>query len=92
MIQWGGEIVNNHINGQHTTTEMGSGHFAEEEFGKASAFLNIEILDAAKNFISPKDFGILMDHESCYNIKTVSNDYFGTHFYYGGPGLNSICQ
>nr|CAD1830853.1 unnamed protein product [Ananas comosus var. bracteatus] len=29
-VEWGGEIVNNDVNGQHTTTQMGSGHFAEE--------------------------------------------------------------
>ncbi|XP_038698957.1 uncharacterized protein LOC119996409 isoform X2 [Tripterygium wilfordii] len=34
MVEWGGEIVNSRANGRHTSTQMGSGQFAGEGFGK----------------------------------------------------------
>ncbi|WP_411024291.1 neprosin family prolyl endopeptidase, partial [Salmonella sp. s58953] len=42
LLTWGGEVVNLKTNGQHTTTEMGSGHFPSEGFGKASFFNGIQ--------------------------------------------------
>ncbi|EOA25754.1 hypothetical protein CARUB_v10019125mg, partial [Capsella rubella] len=45
LVQWGGEVINSRSYGQHTTTDMGSGHFAEEGFGKASFFRNLKIID-----------------------------------------------
>ncbi|CAL4949324.1 unnamed protein product [Urochloa decumbens] len=36
MVQFGGEVVNTRASGSHTATQMGSGHFAGEGFGKAS--------------------------------------------------------
>ncbi|CAA7050571.1 unnamed protein product [Microthlaspi erraticum] len=35
-VQWGGEIVNQMSGGRHTNTDMGSGHFADEWYKKAS--------------------------------------------------------
>ncbi|EFH56355.1 hypothetical protein ARALYDRAFT_903838 [Arabidopsis lyrata subsp. lyrata] len=35
-VEWGGEIINSKTGGRHTTTDMGSGHFADEGFKKAS--------------------------------------------------------
>lgn len=40
MVKWGGVVVNSQEGGQHSTTEMGSGHFPEEKFGGASFFKN----------------------------------------------------
>ncbi|KAK7278250.1 hypothetical protein RJT34_23276 [Clitoria ternatea] len=45
MAEWGGEVVNSCTNSQHTYTQMGSGHFAEDAYGKASYFRNLEIVD-----------------------------------------------
>lgn len=38
---WGGEITNLRSNGSHTLTQMGSGHFPHEGFGKASMIHNL---------------------------------------------------
>lgn len=43
MIEWGGEVVNSESDGQHTSTQMGSGHFPGEGFGKAGYFRNIQV-------------------------------------------------
>ncbi|KAI3683063.1 hypothetical protein L1987_83562 [Smallanthus sonchifolius] len=42
MVYWGGEIINNNTHGHHTSTQMGSGHFPEEGFRKASYIKNIQ--------------------------------------------------
>ncbi|XP_054813494.1 uncharacterized protein LOC129314149 [Prosopis cineraria] len=65
-VQWGGEIVNRKSNGQHTTTEMGSGHFSEEGFGKASYFKELSIVDANNNLVSPKSFNPYISNPTCY--------------------------
>ncbi|XP_054813936.1 uncharacterized protein LOC129314510 isoform X2 [Prosopis cineraria] len=91
-VKWGGEIVNKGSNGQHTTTGMGSGHFPEEGYGKASFFKHISIVDANNSLASPKSFNPYVTNAYCYNITSYdySND-SGVYFYYGGPGRNSNC-
>ncbi|GER50689.1 hypothetical protein STAS_28010 [Striga asiatica] len=92
MIEWGGEVVNSEPNGQHTSTQMGSGRFPEEGFGKSSYFRNIQVVDASNNLKSPKGLGTYTEQSNCYDIQTGYNGEWGSFFYYGGPGLNSNCQ
>ncbi|KVI07854.1 protein of unknown function DUF239 [Cynara cardunculus var. scolymus] len=92
MVEWGGEVVNSRANGEHTSTEMGSGHFAEDGFGKASYFRNLEIVDSDNSLISAHDISTLAENTNCYNIKSSSNNQWGTYFYYGGPGKNAQCH
>ncbi|KDP23747.1 hypothetical protein JCGZ_23580 [Jatropha curcas] len=91
MVEWGGEVVNSRANGRHTSTQMGSGHFAEEGFGKASYFRNLEIVDSDNSLSSAQDISILAENTNCYNIKNSYNNQWGTYFYYGGPGNNPLC-
>ncbi|KZV40667.1 hypothetical protein F511_12134 [Dorcoceras hygrometricum] len=91
MIEWGGEVVNSEADGQHTTTQMGSGHFPEEGFGKSSYFRNIQVVDESNNLRSPKDVGIFTEESSCYDIQLGKNAEWGHYFYYGGPGRNTNC-
>ncbi|KAH0884525.1 hypothetical protein HID58_060621 [Brassica napus] len=71
-IEWGGEVVNTKKDGQHTTTEMGSGHFPSEGFGKAN----------------PVGVQTLVSRPTCYDIKTGYDKLYEVFFYYGGPGRN----
>ncbi|KAA8515744.1 hypothetical protein F0562_018645 [Nyssa sinensis] len=91
MIEWGGEVVNSEADGQHTTTQMGSGRFPEEGFGKASYFRNIQIVDGSNNLRAPKDIGTFTEQSNCYDVKVGKNGDWGNYFYYGGPGRNSNC-
>ncbi|CAL0310283.1 unnamed protein product [Lupinus luteus] len=91
MIEWGGEVVNSESDGQHTSTQMGSGHFPDEGFGKSSYFKNIQIVDANNKLRPPKDLGTFTEQDSCYNVKTGSANDWGNYFYYGGPGRNPNC-
>ncbi|RWW20366.1 hypothetical protein GW17_00015529 [Ensete ventricosum] len=91
MIQWGGEVVNSELEGEHTSTEMGSGHFPEEGFGKASYFRNIQIVDESNNLKAPKEVGTFTEQSSCYDVQNGNNDDWGHYIYYGGPGRNTGC-
>ncbi|KAL3630975.1 hypothetical protein CASFOL_023959 [Castilleja foliolosa] len=91
MVEWGGEIVNSRANGEHTSTQMGSGHFAEDGFAKASYFRNLEVVDSDNNLIAAQDVSTLAENTNCYNIKSSYNSEWGTHFYYGGPGKSPQC-
>ncbi|XP_044477006.1 uncharacterized protein LOC123204423 [Mangifera indica] len=91
MVEWGGEVVNSRANGEHTSTQMGSGQFAEDGFGKASYFRNLEIVDSDNSLSSALDISILAENTNCYNIKSSYNNEWGTSFYYGGPGRNPQC-
>ncbi|KAJ6964196.1 hypothetical protein NC652_002465 [Populus alba x Populus x berolinensis] len=91
MIEWGGEIVNSESDEQHTTTEMGSGHFPEEGFGKAGYFRNIQIVDGSNSLRDPKGLGTFTEQSSCYDVQNGRSGDWGTYFFYGGPGRNPNC-
>ncbi|KAJ0735536.1 putative neprosin [Helianthus annuus] len=91
LIEWGGEVVNTASDGQHTTTQMGSGQFPQEGFSKASYFRNIQIVDESNSLRDPKDLSTFSEQPNCYDVKTGINGNWGSHFYYGGPGRNPNC-
>ncbi|XP_062077464.1 protein neprosin-like [Humulus lupulus] len=91
MIEWGGEVVNSESEGQHTSTQMGSGHFPEEGFGKSGYFRNIQIVDGSNNLRDPKDIGTFTEQPNCYDVKVGKMGEWGNYFYYGGPGRNPNC-
>ncbi|KAL7593616.1 uncharacterized protein LOC111890582 [Lactuca sativa] len=91
MIQWGGEVVNSASDGQHTTTQMGSGHFPEEGFGKSSYFRNVQIVDGSNSLRVPKDIQTFTEEPNCYDVQTGKNGAWGSYIFYGGPGRNQNC-
>ncbi|CAI0431036.1 unnamed protein product, partial [Linum tenue] len=91
MVQFGGETVNSRASGFHTATQMGSGHFAGEGFGKASYFRNLQVVDWDNNLIPLSNLKLLADHPNCYDIQGGINRVWGDYFYYGGPGRNIRC-
>ncbi|CAK9138585.1 unnamed protein product [Ilex paraguariensis] len=91
MVQFGGEIVNSRSLGYHTSTQMGSGHFADEGFRKASYFRNLQVVDWDNSLIPLSNLHLLADHPNCYDIKAGRNGVWGDYFYYGGPGRNARC-
>ncbi|GAV69762.1 DUF239 domain-containing protein/DUF4409 domain-containing protein [Cephalotus follicularis] len=91
MVEWGGEVVNSRANGEHTSTQMGSGQFSEDGFGRASYFRNLEIVDSDNSLSSVQGISTLAENTNCYNIKSSFNNEWGTYFYYGGPGQNPQC-
>ncbi|XP_041013166.1 uncharacterized protein LOC121256437 [Juglans microcarpa x Juglans regia] len=91
MVQFGGEVVNSRPSGFHTSTQMGSGHFAGEGFGKASYFRNLQVVDWDNSLVPLSNLRVLADHPNCYDIQGGINNVWGNYFYYGGPGRNVRC-
>ncbi|KAM7464649.1 hypothetical protein LguiA_032770 [Lonicera macranthoides] len=91
MVQFGGETVNSRASGYHTWTQMGSGHFAGEGFGRASYFRNLQVVDWDNSLIPLSNLRVLADHPNCYDIRGGINRVWGNYFYYGGPGRNARC-
>ncbi|KAM7267043.1 hypothetical protein ACFE04_009209 [Oxalis oulophora] len=90
MVTWGGRIKNNNYNSKHTITQMGSGHFSNEGYGKANLINNMFIVDEHNKAQRP----LLVDHmthDKCYDVKHVS-DSSGISIYFGGPGRNKKCR
>ncbi|KAK9060140.1 hypothetical protein SSX86_020844 [Deinandra increscens subsp. villosa] len=94
-VDWGGEIVNRGTNGHHTTTQMGSGKFPQQWqqwYRRASYVRKVETVDSSNYLRIPVLNAYHEPH--CYDIMTrVTNDddYWGTHFFFGGPGQNRDC-
>ncbi|KAG1368773.1 hypothetical protein COCNU_14G012410 [Cocos nucifera] len=88
LIQWGGEVENQKLKGgQHTTTQMGSGHFSGEGSGKASYFRNLQIVDQSNDLQTPQGIGDFITKPTCYDVHHADKGYI----YYGGPGRNPNC-
>ncbi|KAK6116535.1 hypothetical protein DH2020_049740 [Rehmannia glutinosa] len=86
MVQFGGEIVNSRNSGAHTSTQMGSGHFAGEGFGKASYFRNLQVVDWDNNLIPLSNLHVLADHQNCYDIRGGINRVWGVKPHYLNVG------
>ncbi|CAO2150401.1 unnamed protein product [Urochloa humidicola] len=89
-VQWGGEVYPSE--NYQTSTQMGSGHFPSEGFGKASYIRSIQTVDSSNYLRSANGLGLINPAPTCYNVQsgTSSNDW-GTYIFYGGPGRNSNC-
>ncbi|KAI3862098.1 hypothetical protein MKX03_007321 [Papaver bracteatum] len=94
-VQWGGEVINNNINGRHTSTQMGSGHFPSEGGLKTSSYFNgVQVFDENNDIKEPEKVFEVVTNPNCYDLK-IDIDHYDTNgygFYYGGPGYNNKCQ
>ncbi|KAF2567989.1 hypothetical protein F2Q68_00028390 [Brassica cretica] len=92
-VYWGGGIANEMTGGRHTTTTMGSGHFAGEWYKKASYFRKVMTVDGANTLREAENLHPTTDNDNCYSVKEgqSGSSYWGTHFFYGGPGRNAKC-
>ncbi|KAJ1277121.1 hypothetical protein BS78_05G270100 [Paspalum vaginatum] len=90
-VEWGGEVAAFADAGQ-TSTQMGSGHFPTEEFGKASYIKNIQVVDSTNHLKVPSGLGLIAGQPNCYNVQNGSSSDWGTYIFYGGPGKNPMCQ
>ncbi|XP_076911191.1 protein neprosin-like [Bidens hawaiensis] len=88
-LDFGGEIVNRGLGGQHTMTQMGNGHFPQEGAGKASYIKDIQSVDESNTLRDLRDLTAMTSpSKSCYDIVKNDNE---NHFFFGGPGRNQNC-
>ncbi|KAG9440842.1 hypothetical protein H6P81_021007 [Aristolochia fimbriata] len=86
-VSWGGEVCSQNSPGFFPP--MGSGQWAQSEYGKA-AFVN-KIRIARSDYVlvdAPDDLGPQETKPNCYTVVDKGNDVgnFGRFFYFGGPG------
>ncbi|XP_076904434.1 protein neprosin-like, partial [Bidens hawaiensis] len=88
-LDFGGEVINKGIGGQHTSTQMGSGNFPQDGAGKASYIKDIQSIDKSNTLTPLKDLTPMTSPSaSCYDIVKNDND---NQFFFGGPGRNQNC-
>ncbi|XP_027157801.1 uncharacterized protein LOC113759425 [Coffea eugenioides] len=90
-IIWGGVVSNGKGDGLNSTTQMGSGHFPEEGYQRASYFRNLQILNGSNTLLPPDMITTVSNQPNCYGILLGNNTDWGDYFYYGGPGKNPKC-
>ncbi|TVU23361.1 hypothetical protein EJB05_25721, partial [Eragrostis curvula] len=83
-VQWGGEVFS--PDASQTSTQMGSGHFPEEGFSKASYIKNIQVIDSSNNLKYPNGVTLLAERPSCHNVQNGASSDWGTYIFFGGPG------
>ncbi|WVZ49212.1 hypothetical protein U9M48_000589 [Paspalum notatum var. saurae] len=89
IVKWGGEVA---AFTAQPTTQMGSGHFPTEGFGKASYIKEIQVVDSTNHLKVPSGLGLIAGQPNCYNVQNGSSSDWGTYIFYGGPGKNPMCQ
>ncbi|KAM7268077.1 hypothetical protein ACFE04_010243 [Oxalis oulophora] len=76
---------NNNYHSKHTTTQIGSGRFSNEGFGKANMISDMFIFDEHNKAQRPSLVDH-MTHSGCYDIKHLPSDHSsGMNLYFGGP-------
>jgi hypothetical protein len=88
-VEWGGEVFS--PDAGQTSTQMGSGHFPNEGFGKASHIKNMLVVDSSNTLRSPSGVNLLAEQSNCYTVQSGTNGDWGTYIYFGGPGKNPNC-
>ncbi|RLM68877.1 uncharacterized protein C2845_PM17G06240 [Panicum miliaceum] len=89
-VQWGGEVYSPDAS-QTSSTQMGSGHFPDEGFGKASYIKNIQVVDSSNNLKLPNGVVLIAKRPSCYNVQNGASNDGALNIYYGGPGRSPNC-
>ena len=87
-VNWGGSVCNTEANGYHTTTQMGNGHFPEDEYKRASYIRNILVMPTGLDFEPPSYIKSSISYRDCYRVTHDFNlpDDKGPTIFYGGPG------
>jgi hypothetical protein len=93
QINWGGEVFDAAAHPTTTATDMGSGLFPWEGFGRCAYMRNLMVsLDQAANMVPfTGTFGA--DQTDCFDIAgdLTGSGPCGSHFFWGGTGRNSAC-
>ncbi|XP_004514363.1 protein neprosin-like [Cicer arietinum] len=90
-VNFGGEIVNTRSTNAHTSTGMGSGHFAGQGFRKAAFIKNMEIVDYSNNLNPVQNQEYIVQLPKCYDSNPGITKWWGRYFFFGGPGRNINC-
>lgn len=86
-VDVGGEIVNDDVLGVHTTTDMGSGHFAEEGYKHAAYINNVTFWSTDGAAFYPTALNPNATTPDAYDLQiSYSDPSWHTYVFFGGPG------
>lgn len=87
-IDYGGEIVNQETGGLHTTTDMGSGRFANEGWQYSAFVKHIRYVDMNNYYQDATGLSRSVTDANYYDLilYSSSDSNWKNYFYYGGPG------
>jgi hypothetical protein len=86
-VDVGGEIVNDDVDGVHTTTDMGSGRFAEEGYKHAAYISNVTFWSAPNAAYYPTALNPNATNPDDYDLQVgYSDPSWHTYLLFGGPG------
>ncbi|WVZ20127.1 hypothetical protein V8G54_007449 [Vigna mungo] len=94
-VEWGGQVSSTNIRKKkpHTTTQMGSGEFANGRYRQACFMRNIKIMDYSLQLKYPRDVTTVSQEPYCYNTLNDVRPGVEPMFYFGGPGRGlAYCQ
>ncbi|BAT77957.1 hypothetical protein LR48_Vigan04g238000 [Vigna angularis] len=88
LVEWGGQVASSNIRKKtpHTTTQMGSGDFADGRFKDACFMRNIRIMDYSLQLKYPSYVSAMADEPYCYSALNEAKYGAEPIFYFGGPG------
>lgn len=91
QVNWYGEIYQSED--EMTTTDMGSGYYANEGRGKAAYIRNIAVVGTdGQSFNYDGSNGVGVDDPNRYSLEQHFNsgEDWGSYFYLGGPGAGGV--
>ena len=77
--------------GPHTSTQMGSGQFSAEGFGKASYIRNMDVVDGHFKRHQMPNVNLWAETPNCYDVTSRHVDNWACYIYFGGLGNNPKC-
>jgi len=91
-VDFGGEIVNTKPDGQHTRTDMGSGHWPYEGYSWTAYQRAIRYVDTSNYYQRATKLSRSVTNDQCYDLSLDSSSGgWEEYFYFGGSGRNSSC-
>merc|ERR1711915_466449 len=87
-VDFGGEVCfrsGGSPGSQFTTTDMGSGHFPSEGFGRSAHIRDVQITDNNGQLIDIPG-SVAAGRPHCYNVSIYLDVQNGKHIFFGGPG------
>ncbi|KAM0056739.1 putative neprosin [Helianthus debilis subsp. tardiflorus] len=92
-IEYGGEVYSHDLADNHTATQMGSGHFPDEDFKKAAFVRKLAVIDQHNELKPVSNLNLFATRPNCYGVKKGRGnpDIWGDYIFFGGPGYNPDC-
>lgn len=93
VVQWGGEVFDAAGHPGTSGTDMGSGRFPWEGFGRAAYMRNLMLQIDPAGTLAPFVGPTIADRTDCYDIKfnPAAAGAWGYNFFWGGTGRNGAC-